>query len=191
MLLLNGTEGDYAFSLGAVVALMLLGSWLTALYFLPFLAARLLKPKPQKSDAAQTGLVGAYGALVRRILPWGLPIMIATFALVGLSATQFAKLKPEMFPLSEREEVLIYMSMPKGTAISATEATALRVQDWLSDREENPDIVGSTIFVGDGGPRFYLTLNPDDPDPTIAFFVIVAEDYAAAVELASRSRTVS
>ena len=190
MLLLNGTEGDYAFSLGAVVALMLLGSWLTALYFLPFLAARLLKPKKQSSAQTESGIVAAYGRLVRRLLPWGAPIMLATFALVGLSATQFSKLKPEMFPLGEREEVLIYMSMPKGTAISETERTALRVQKWLSDTAENPNVAGTTIYVGDGGPRFYLTLDPDDPDPTIAFFVVVAKDYPAAVELAARARGV-
>jgi multidrug efflux pump subunit AcrB len=188
MLLLAGTEGDFAYSLGAVVALMLLGSWLTALYFLPFLASRLLKPKKQNKKGMSGGLVKAYGALVRRLLPYGLPIMLATFALVGISAIQFSKLKPEMFPLSEREEVLIYMSMPKGTAVSATERTALRVQDWLNDDTVNPDIVGTTIYVGDGGPRFYLTLDPDDPDPTIAFFVIVAKDYHSAVELAARSR---
>ena len=32
MLMMNGVEGEFAFSLGAVVASMLLGSWLTALY---------------------------------------------------------------------------------------------------------------------------------------------------------------
>lgn len=191
MLLIDGTEGDFSYSLGAVVGLMLLGSWLTALYFLPFLAARVLKQKKQAAgNAGRKGLIGLYGAAVRRLLPYGLPIMLATFALIAVSATQFSKLKPEMFPLSERDEVLVYMSMPNGTAVSETERTALRVQKWLSDETENPDIVGTTIYVGDGGPRFYLTLDPDDPDPTIAFFVIVAKDYPAAVELASRARRV-
>ncbi|MEL6284448.1 MAG: efflux RND transporter permease subunit, partial [Pseudomonadota bacterium] len=150
----------------------------------------LLKPKKQSSAQTESSIVAAYGRLVRRLLPWGAPIMLATFALVGLSATQFSKLKPEMFPLGEREEVLIYMSMPKGTAISETERTALRVQKWLSDTAKNPNVAGTTIYVGDGGPRFYLTLDPDDPDPTIAFFVVVAKDYPAAVELAARARGV-
>ncbi len=190
MLLIDGTEGDFAFSLGAVVALMLLGSWLTALYFLPFLAARLLKPKKPKAEKPSFNIVENYGVLVRRALPFGVPIMLATFALVAVSALQFGALKAEMFPLSEREEVLIYMSMPNGVAISETERTALRVQKWLSDEAENPNIVSTSIYVGDGGPRFYLTLDPDDPDPTIAFFVVVATDYAAAVELAGRARDV-
>ncbi|MEM8813955.1 MAG: efflux RND transporter permease subunit, partial [Pseudomonadota bacterium] len=37
MLLVSGTEGEFSYSLGAVVASMLLGSWITALYILPFL----------------------------------------------------------------------------------------------------------------------------------------------------------
>ena len=45
MLLMEGTEGEFAFSLGAVVAAMLAGSWLTALYILPYLCTRLLKAR--------------------------------------------------------------------------------------------------------------------------------------------------
>lgn len=196
MLLIPGTEGEFAFSLGAVVSIMLLGSWLTALYVLPFLAVRLLKPKRgaeaggDDSGGAKPGYIRAYGALTRRLLPYGLPIMVASFALVALSASQFSRLKPEMFPLSERAEVLIYMEMPKGTAISETERQALLVDDWLSDQGANPDVLGRTIFVGGGGPRFYLSLDPADPDPTTAFFVVVTSGHDAAIDLARRARQV-
>lgn len=195
MLLIPGTEGEFAFSLGAVVSIMLLGSWLTALYVLPFLAVRLLKPKPSGGadaapGAAKPAYVSAYGALTRRLLPYGLPIMLASFALVAFSATQFSRLKPEMFPLSERAEVLIYMEMPKGTAISETRRQALLVDDWLGDADANPDVLGRTIFVGGGGPRFYLSLDPADQDPTTAFFVVVTSGHDAAIDLARRARQV-
>ncbi|MBX2856616.1 MAG: efflux RND transporter permease subunit, partial [Rhodobacteraceae bacterium] len=123
-------------------------------------------------------------------LPWGAPVMLVVFAFVALGMSQFARLKPEMFPLSERAEVLVYMDMPKGSAISATERHALAVQKWILNDEINPEVVGSTIYVGGGGPRFYLTLDPADPDPTSAFFVVQASGYEAAVELADRARRV-
>ncbi|MEO1330656.1 MAG: efflux RND transporter permease subunit [Pseudomonadota bacterium] len=189
MLLIDGTEGEFAFSLGAVVASMLLGSWLTALYILPFLSARLLKQKP--ANGGEKGwLIRAYGDLTRRLLPYGLPILIGVFVLVGLCATQFSRLKPEMFPLSERSEFLIYMDMPKGTAISATEAQALAVEAWLSDEAVNPEVVNTSIYVGDGGPRFYLSLDPAKPDPTSAFFVVNMTDADAAREIVQRARRV-
>ena len=38
-----------------------------------------------------------------------------------------------MFPLSERNQFLVYMNMPDGTDISETEARALEVSKWLAD----------------------------------------------------------
>ncbi|MEO1282925.1 MAG: efflux RND transporter permease subunit, partial [Pseudomonadota bacterium] len=113
MVLIDGTEGEFSYSLGAVVATMLLGSWLTALYILPFLSARIFKARPDGSETPTRGrLVTFYGNLTRRLLPWGIPIMVVAFAMVGFSATQFSKLKSEMFQLRERSEFLIFMDMP-------------------------------------------------------------------------------
>ena len=53
--------------------------------------------------------------------------LLTGIALVALSGTQFSRLKNEMFPLSERAEFIIYMDMPKGTAISETEHYAKKV----------------------------------------------------------------
>ncbi len=188
MLLIEGTEGEFAYSLGAVVATMLLGSWLTALYVLPFLAVRLIKAKADR--AKESRLISWYGALIRRLLPWGVPIAVAVFAAVGVSFTQFSTLKNEMFPLSERADFLIYMDMPKEAAISATEEQALAVADWLLDEEQNPGVENVTTFVGEGGPRFYLSLNPADPDPASAFFVVNTTSFEDAVEISDRSRRV-
>ncbi|MEM7653964.1 MAG: efflux RND transporter permease subunit, partial [Pseudomonadota bacterium] len=189
MLLIDGVEGEYAYSLGAVVATMLLGSWITALYILPFLSAKLLKPKSAEAGSKHR-LIAAYGKATRRMLPWGVPISIGTFALVAFSMTHFANLKNEMFPLSERSEFLIYMDMPKGVSLAATEHQARRVDAWLTDETINPDVVNTTIFVGDGGPRFYLSLDPADPDPASAFFVVNMTDFETAKETASRARRV-
>lgn len=192
MLMLEGVEGEFAFSLGAVVTAMLLGSWLTAMYVLPFLCAWILKAKKEdKGDApsgSRRGLGALYGRVVRGILPLGLPI--GAIALVGIvfSATQFSHLKVQQFPFSERADFLIYMDMPKGTAISATEEMALRVQEWLTDPDLNPGVLHSTAYVGNGGPRFNLGLNPADPDPSSAFIAVKTVDLEQAIETADRSR---
>lgn len=191
MLLISGTEGEYAYSLGAVVASMLLGSWITALYILPFLSVRLLKKKDKINESAGSSrLLALYGAAVRRILPYGLIVSIVVLAAAGYSVTRFAGLKDEMFPLSQRADFLIYMDMPKDSAISETEKQALKVQEWLADKSVNPDVVNTTIYVGEGGPRFYLSLDPADPDPASAFFVVNTADPSSAVETAGRARKV-
>lgn len=192
MLLIDGAEGEFSYSLGAVVASMLLGSWITALYILPFLAVRLLKKKTmkQKSGSGKPGPIALYGMLVRRVMRLGIPLAIVTFAAVGFSATQFSKLKPEMFPFSERADFLIFMDMPKDAAISETEKLALRVQEWLSDKAANPEIVNTTIYVGSGGPRFNLGLDPADPDPASAFFAVNTTGLAEAIAAPERLRRV-
>ncbi|MEO1602813.1 MAG: efflux RND transporter permease subunit, partial [Pseudomonadota bacterium] len=188
MLLIAGTEGEFSFSLGAVVASMLLGSWITALYILPYLCALLLRPS--KSASRRSIFVRGYGWLVRRLLPLGLPLTALALLGVGFSATQFERLKPEMFPFSERADFLIYMDLPSDAAISETERMALRVQAWLSDETENPEVLNSTAYVGDGGPRFNLGLNPADPDDASAFFQVNVTSTAAAAEMLDRARRV-
>ncbi|MGI9424328.1 MAG: efflux RND transporter permease subunit [Hyphomicrobiaceae bacterium] len=187
MLLLSGTEGEYSYSLGAVVAAMLLGSWLTAHYILPLLCAKFLRPKP-RTEAGTSRLIRWYGALTRKSLRFGFIIVVAAYCVVAGSLTLFSFLKMEMFPLSERDDFLIYMDMPKGTAIAETERQAMRVQKWLADESINPGVSNTTIFIGDGGPRFYLALDPNKPDPTKAFFVVNMASHEAAVALTRRAR---
>ncbi|MEO0976610.1 MAG: efflux RND transporter permease subunit [Pseudomonadota bacterium] len=189
MLLMDGIEGEFAFSLGAVVSSMLLGSWLTALYILPFLSVRLLKRKTSKK-MGKSALLHLFGGLTERLLPFGIPIIVLTYAVVGFSASQFSEVKSEMFPLTERADFLIYMDMPKEAAISETERQALAVNRWLMDKTINPGIVSTTIFVGEGGPRFYLSLNPADPDPASAFFVVNTSTFEEAREISERARRV-
>lgn len=186
MLMMNGVEGEFAFSLGAVVASMLLGSWLTALYILPYLCTKLLRPN--KSSSGPGLLARTYARLIRVLLPFGIPITALALAAVVWSGSQFSLLKSEMFPFSERVDFLIYMDMPKDAAISETERMALRVQDWLTDVDTNPEIRNTTAFVGDGGPRFNLGLNPNNPDPTKAFFHVNATDLEAAETVVKRAR---
>lgn len=186
MLMMNGVEGEFAFSIGAVVACMLLGSWFTALYIMPYLCTKLLR---RNTSSGGPGLLArTYGKLIRFLLPFGIPLTALALGAVVWSGSQFALLKSEMFPFSERSDFLIYMDMPKDAAVSETERMVLRVQDWLTDAETNPEVVNTTAFVGDGGPRFNLGLNPNNPDPTKAFFHVNTANLEAVEALVARAR---
>lgn len=191
MLLVDGSEGEFSYSMGAVVASMLAGSWITALYILPFLSARILKSNPKNAPSEgikTTGAMGIYGRVIRRLLPLGIPITILVYGLVAFSGSQMGKVRAEFFPLSERADFLVYMDMPKGTAISETERISQRVAEWLNDKTVNPGVKNVTAYVGSGGPRFNLSLDPADPDPASAFLQVNTLDLAAAIETADRAR---
>ena len=188
MLILEGSEGEYALSLGGVVAMMLLGSWLVAHYMLPFIASRFLKPSRKAKKTDDSRLLRWYESVVRVSLRRSLLCIIGCYALVVVAAGAFGSLKAEMFPLSERKEFLVYFDMPKGTSISETRDQALAFGEWLRDPEVNPEVRDTTTYVGTGGPRFYLSLNPADNDPASAFILVNTHSFEGAVAAADRAR---
>src|ERR1700694_5859893 len=189
LFLLSGSSGEYAYSLAAVVALTLGGSWIAALYILPALTVWFMgrtRP-PQEQCEPDTRVQALYGSAVRSATRFPVVVIGACVLLVALAVTQFGRVPKQMFPLSERNQFLIYMNLQDGTDISETEARALEVSKWLGDRRENPEIASDILYVGDGGPRFYLTLTPVPPDPASAFFLINATDYQGAIRAADRA----
>ena len=114
-------------------------------------------------------------------------VLVACFVLVWLAMVQFGRVPKQMLPLGERNQFLIYMNMPDGTDVSETEARALEVSRWLSNPTANSEITDQILYVGDGGPRFYLTLTPVPADPAVAFFLVNTKDYAGAVRAADRA----
>lgn len=188
MFILDGTSGEFAFALGAVVALMLGGSWVTAHYILPYLCVHFLKQNKNVETKTESAMVRIYSKLIAIVIPFGIPVIVVAYLSVFASSNVFSLLKSEMFPLSERSEYLIYLDMPKGTAISATEAEALSVEKWLLDKDQNNEVVNTTVYVGDGGPRFYLALNPADTNPASAFILVNTEDAAGAIAAADRAK---
>ncbi len=187
MLILDGVEGEFAFSLGAVVGVMLLGSWLTALYVLPAISVWLARPEDKQKGVRDNLLVRTYTILVNRSLPLAPVIILAAYVAVYGAATFFSSVKSEMFPLAERAEFLVYLDMPKGTALESTRKEALAVEKWLNHKEINPEVKNTTLFVGDGGPRFYLALNPADTDPASAFIVVNTKSFDGTITAAERA----
>jgi multidrug efflux pump subunit AcrB len=189
LMLLPGSSGEYAFSLAAVVALTLGGSWITALYILPALTVWLLggKSGSRKENASGSRVQRFYVSALDSALRFSPFVLTGCVALVLIAVTQFPRIPKQMFPLSERSQFLIYMNMPDGTDISQTEFRAREIGRWLGDKTANPEISSQILYVGDGGPRFYLTLTPVPPDPASAFFLVNTTDYQGAVHAADRA----
>jgi multidrug efflux pump subunit AcrB len=184
--LLDGAEGDYAFSLGAVVAVTLIGSWISAVYFLPLMAIRTLKPASTDAQGNHFFLDQPYKSMLQRALRFSPLVILIAYVLVAVSILVMLSLRSEMFPLSDRNQVLVYVDMPKGTDIEATEQTVQAVTQWLGDSSVNPEVVSQVAYVGNGGPRFYLSLNPLDPAPETAFILLNTVDYAGTQMLSDR-----
>ncbi|WP_208617506.1 efflux RND transporter permease subunit [Bradyrhizobium arachidis] len=189
LFLLPGSSGEYGYSLAAVVALTLAGSWLAALYILPALTVWLFGRVEisENRPASPSPLQWIYGTALQAGLRFAPLVLAACIGLIVLSVALFGRVPRQMFPLSERNQFLIYMNMPDGTDISRTETQALAISRWLGDKTQNPEVASNIVYIGDGGPRFYLTLTPVAPDPASAFFLVDANDYPGAVRAADRA----
>ena len=189
--LLEGAEGEYAFSLGAVVAITLIGSWISALYFLPFIASYAL-PSTETVDIKESSHAGPWRDRYRSLIGYGtkapLFIIAISYAAVAASIFLFGFTRSEMFPLSDRDQVLIYVEMPSGTHIDATEETVASISQWLNNQEINPEIKNHLAYVGDGGPRFYLALNPAETAPKNGFILINTHDFEGAITVGARAQ---
>jgi multidrug efflux pump subunit AcrB len=77
-----------------------------------------------------------------------------------------------LLPPSARAQFVLNLELPAGASEAETARVARRLARYLADGEENPEITGSVVYVGQGGPRFFLALSPLDPAPHVAFGVV-------------------
>jgi multidrug efflux pump subunit AcrB len=82
---------------------------------------------------------------------------------------------------------LIYLDLPAGTRIEETDRTVRELSAWLQNKKENPEITGTIGYVGNGGPRFFLSLSPMDPDSFTAFLIVNTQTDKQVPELVKRT----
>ena len=78
-------------------------------------------------------------------------------------------MKKQFFPNSDRSELIVEVYLPRGSAFKRTEAVVARVERRCS---RSPRPSSSTPTSARGAPRFFLSLNPELPDPAFAKLIV-------------------
>jgi multidrug efflux pump subunit AcrB len=206
MLLIDGQTGEYAFSLPMVVILLLLSSWFLSMYMTPAMCFWFMKVKPPKRPAAEkSGSTGTpaepseedaysgrfyqiYLGLLKKMLHLRFLVVLAAAGIIVCGGLLASLLVREFFGPSERNQFLVYVDLPAGYKIEATDKVVRQLTGWLADREKNPEITSTVAYVGIGGPRFFLVLSPLDPDPHVAFVIVNTETTDTVPGLVERVR---
>lgn len=118
--------------------------------------------------------------IARKWLVAGSVIGLFVLAIGGMTLV-----KKQFFPISDRPEVLVEVQMPYGTSITQTSATTAKVEAWLSKQNEAKIV---TSYIGQGAPRFYLSMGPELPDPSFAKIVIRTDNQEEREALKHRLR---
>ena len=195
MFLMIGQTGDYVLSLGQVVTILLLSSWFLSMYLTTSSCSWFMKVKPvtasQEGDAAdpyQGKFYRAYRGFLEATLRMRIVVIGVTFGAMTLAVYGFTFVPKVFFPPGDRNQFLAYLDFPAGTRIDRTAAAVEEISAWLQDKSVNPEITGTVAYVGSGGPRFFLSLAPDDPDPHTAFIIINTESDKQVPTLVRRVR---
>ena len=191
--LAEGSTGEYTLSLGQVVILVLLGSWFMSMYMTPTMCYWFLKAPPGGGgvDEAKMYSAGFY-RYYRGFLEWILrrrllcmAIVLAIVVAVGY-ATRFVV--SEFFPANDRNQFLLYVDLQAGSSINETARAVESLSAWLQDKSVNPEVIQTIAYAGSGGPRFFLSLSPIDPDPHVAFMLVETQKNVQVPDLIERTR---
>ncbi|MGI9523153.1 MAG: efflux RND transporter permease subunit [Hyphomicrobiaceae bacterium] len=190
-----GGAGEYTKSLGQVLIITLLSSWFLSMMMTPLMCVWFMKVKPRTSETAsqvEDPYGGAFYRIYRSLLEGMLRarfvVLVCTIAAFIAAVFASQTIVKEFFPAGDRNQYLIYLDLPAGSRSDKTAAVTLRLSRWLRDKSVNPEVTGAIAYVGGGGPRFFLSLAPIDPDPHLAFLVVNTENANQVSTLVERTR---
>ncbi len=177
--------GQYAGGIFWIVGVALILSWLVAVVFTPYLGMLLL-PKNLAAGSHHDVYDRPIYHRLRKVVDWAvqrrawvLALTVLAFAVAGVG---MLKVQQQFFPTASRPELLVDLRLREGASFAATEHHVKRLEALLA---KDPDIEFFTAYTGAGTPRFYLSIQPELPNPGFAQFVVKT----AGIEQRERVRT--
>jgi multidrug efflux pump subunit AcrB len=176
----QSTAGEYAGNIFWIVGFALIISWLVAVFFTPYLGVKLL-PEIKKIEGGHEKIYSTPNfQRLRRLISAAIRhkywVAGIVFALFGLAIVGMGSVKQQFFPSSDRPELLVEVQLPEGSSINATSDATKKVEDWIRTQPEAKIV---TSYIGQGAPRFFLSYNPELPDPSFAKIIVLTESEAA------------
>jgi multidrug efflux pump subunit AcrB len=196
---LSGGTKEYVYSLPVVVSLALGGGWIFAMTMTPIMASKLLK-----ADASDAPIVKLMKLLGRKgkgdadggggyEKAVGAAIAGKWVTLVAAAAFMFWAFRlpvpSAFFPMAETKQFTIDVNLPDGAPIAKTDAKMRQLEAIvraLSSKgyDEKGRVVdlptarldNMAIYVGTGGPRFNLGLDPNSGGPYYGMIMVNATE---------------
>ena len=168
--------GEYTGNIFWVLAFSLLISWVVAVTFTPYLGVKLLPDYTghMGQDLYQSAFYQRLRGVITACVQYRKTVVFITVGLLAISAFGMAtQVQKQFFPSSDRPEVLISVYAPQGSAIATTDQSVRRLEAILMDM---PEVKSLSAYIGAGAPRFFVSANPEQPDPAFAKLIAIGED---------------
>jgi multidrug efflux pump subunit AcrB len=174
LMLAEHVAGEYTRSISLVILITLLTSWILALCVTPILCYYFIKPSTNENEKSSTSnnFYEIYEAFLHWILKHRLVFMSLMLVIFIGSIASMKFVPKQFFPESDRTQILMYIDLPNGTSSRETNRQMQDIFKWLDNKEKFDYIENYSGYVGFNGPRFVLSLNPEDPAQNKGFAVL-------------------
>ncbi|MBO9410934.1 MULTISPECIES: efflux RND transporter permease subunit [unclassified Ruegeria] len=176
----SAAAGEYAGSLFVVVAVSLLISWIIAMTITPLMCIDMLPTPKVETTHTESAFTSGFRAVLGRCLRHrGITAMVF-LALLGGAIYGFSYVDRLFFTDATRQQFMVDVWAEEGSTIDQTSELARRVEDKLNG---DPRVKGVSTFMGAGGPRFYLPVDPELPYASYAQLVVNTESLEVVNDL--------
>jgi multidrug efflux pump subunit AcrB len=168
------SAGEYCFTLFAVVGIALTASWFVAVLFTPLTGVFILPDKLKGHSHEPSRFTRAFQSVLDGVLRKRYVVIGATVALFVVALVSMQFVQQQFFPASDRPELLVDLTLPQASSISATRKV---VDDLENILKTDPDIEHWSFYIGSGAIRFYLPLDQQLANDFFAQGVIVTKEF--------------
>ncbi len=183
LMLAEHVAGEYTRSISLVILITLLTSWVLALCVTPLLCYFFITlPKgktsvnKESSKAESSKFYRYYETFLHWLLKHKALFMSAMLVLFIGSVLSMKYVAKQFFPDSDRTQILVNIDLPNGTSSTETNRQMKDIFAWLEDDTRFDFIESYSAYVGFSGPRFVMSLNPEDPAQNKGFMVLNVKD---------------
>jgi len=178
LLLVKGKTGDFIYALPIVVSLSLVAAMLVAWTFAPLLGFYVLRGQRGFEDSEgkpATGFPRLYKAFVERCLAHRFVSATVALLVLAAGATLVGSIGSSFFPKDLHDVFVVNLDLPEGAPIRQTREVALDAIRQI-DALEGKNVHSYTTFVGAGGPRFWLSIEPEQRADNYAQILVHTAD---------------
>ncbi len=170
LLILVGTAGEYIRSIPQIVIISLSSSYLAAIFFTPVIAYLFFKEKTHEAYGAK--VVSAFKNLSNLGLAYKKVTIYLALALFVLALVVGSMLPLIFFPKADKNIIYLDLRSEQHANINATESLTQEAETILFEQKEIESVTSS---VGEGLPRFFITLPGVTPSEERAQMMAVVD----------------
>lgn len=164
----NIDTGEYCRTLFIVVAIALLVSWVVSLTLTPLQCILMLSVTTNKGQS-EGNFLSYFRKSLEVVLKNRILTVTSLLVLLIVALGTFDNVRVIFFPNSSMTKFMVDYWGPQGTRLQATSDDIAKIEKHLL---QDNRIETVATFVGEGAPRFYLPVSPENPNAAYGQMVV-------------------